>query len=153
MGGLSKSEDIWGKRPFSSVFWISQVLFVPSGKGRKRQKKGEKGRFRPISRKGGQTSLKPPFVTPPFPPNFFPAECLPKSKKNSPMSFCRSAGRKIARDNRLPVQHRIVIPVATQMSLPSFIYRLFKPARCLVWCTKSIFEAKIALKVIFIFWG
>ena len=65
-GGLGKSEDIWGKRPFSSVFWISQVLFVPSGKGRKRQKKGEKGRFRTISRKGGQTPLKPPFVTPPF---------------------------------------------------------------------------------------
>ena len=65
-GGLRKSEDIWGKRPFSSVFWIFQVLFRPSGKGRKRQKKGEKGRFRPISGKGGQTPLKPPFVTPPF---------------------------------------------------------------------------------------
>ena len=65
-GGLRKSEDIWGKRPFSSVFWIFQVLFTPSGKGRKRQKKGEKGRFWPISRKGGQTPLKPPFVTPPF---------------------------------------------------------------------------------------
>ena len=42
------------------------MLFAPSGKGRKRQKKGEKGRFRPISEKGGQTPLKPPFVTPPF---------------------------------------------------------------------------------------
>ena len=42
------------------------MLFTPSGKGRKRQKKGEKGRFRLISRKGGQTPLKPPFVTPPF---------------------------------------------------------------------------------------
>ena len=28
-GGLSKCKDIWGKRPFSSVFWISQVLFAP----------------------------------------------------------------------------------------------------------------------------
>ena len=65
-GGLRKSEDIWRKRPFSSVFWIFQVLCAPSGKGRKRQKKGEKGRFRPISGKGGQTPLKPPFVTPPF---------------------------------------------------------------------------------------
>ena len=65
-GGLRKSEDIWGKRPFSSVFWISQVLLAPSGQGRKRQKKGDFGRFRPISRKGGQTPLKPPFVTPPF---------------------------------------------------------------------------------------
>ena len=54
------------KKAFSSVFWIFQVLFAPSGKGRKRQKKGEKGRFRPISGKGGQTPLKPPFVTPPF---------------------------------------------------------------------------------------
>ena len=42
------------------------MLSGPSGKGRKRQKKGEKGRFRPISRTGGQTPLKPPFVTPPF---------------------------------------------------------------------------------------
>ena len=35
-------------------------------KGDKRQKKGEKGRLRPISRTGGQTPLKPPFVTPAF---------------------------------------------------------------------------------------
>ena len=42
------------------------MLFAPSGKGRKIQKKGEKGRFRPISGTGGQTPLKPPFVTPPF---------------------------------------------------------------------------------------
>ena len=40
---------------------------MPSGKGRKRQKKGEKGRIWLISRmKGGQTPLKPPFATPPF---------------------------------------------------------------------------------------
>ena len=45
-GGLSKSEDIWGKRPFSSVFWISQVFFE---KGRKRAKKAGKGRKRPMS--------------------------------------------------------------------------------------------------------
>ena len=46
-GGLSKSEDIWGKRPFSSVFWISQVLFGPSGKGRKRRgrKRAKKADF------------------------------------------------------------------------------------------------------------
>ena len=55
-GGLSKSQDIRGKRN----------LFGPSGKGPKRQKKAEKGPFRPISRTGGQTPLKPPFVTPPF---------------------------------------------------------------------------------------
>ena len=42
------------------------MLLAPSGKGRKRQKKGDFGRFRPISKKGGQTPLKPPFVTPPF---------------------------------------------------------------------------------------
>ena len=29
-------------------------------------KKAEEGRFRPISRKGGQTPLKSPFVSPPF---------------------------------------------------------------------------------------
>ena len=43
-----------------TVFWIFQVLFRPSGKGRK------KGRFQPISWNGGQTPLKPPFVTPSF---------------------------------------------------------------------------------------
>ena len=42
------------------------MLFAPSGKARKRQKKGDFGRFWPISRQGGQTPLKPPFVTPPF---------------------------------------------------------------------------------------
>ena len=71
-GGLSKSEETWGKRPFSSVFWICQVSFASSGKERKRQKTGEKGRFRPISGKGGSSPLKPPFVTPPFAaPQFF----------------------------------------------------------------------------------
>ena len=65
-------KQIWGylrKKAFSSVFWISQELFAPPEKGRKRQKKaekGRKGRSRPISRKGSQTPLKPPFVTPPF---------------------------------------------------------------------------------------
>ena len=39
------------------------MLFTPSGKGRKREEKVEKGRFRPIPGKGGQTPLKPPFVT------------------------------------------------------------------------------------------
>ena len=48
-GGLSKSEDIQGKRPFSSVFpWIFLALFGPSGKGRKigrkRPKKADFGR-------------------------------------------------------------------------------------------------------------
>ena len=43
------------------------MLFAPSGEGRKRQKKGEKGRSRPISRKGtARHPFKPPFVTPPF---------------------------------------------------------------------------------------
>ena len=57
--------------------WLRKNAFFlrflgPSGKGRKRQKKGEKGRFRPISGKGGQTPLKPPFVTPPL--NFAAAQ-------------------------------------------------------------------------------
>ena len=42
------------------------MLFAPSGKRRNRQKKGEKGRFWLISRKGSQTPLKPQFVTPPY---------------------------------------------------------------------------------------
>ena len=64
--GLKQIRGYVRKKAFSSVSWISQVLFAPSGKGRKRQKNGQKGRFWPISRKGGQTPLKPPFVTPPF---------------------------------------------------------------------------------------
>ena len=47
-GGLRKSEDIWGKRPFSSVFWIFQVLFrhpEKVEKGRKRAKTADFGRF------------------------------------------------------------------------------------------------------------
>ena len=49
-GGLSKSEDSRGKRPFSSdILWISQVLFGPSGKrqkkGREKAKKADFGRF------------------------------------------------------------------------------------------------------------
>ena len=63
--GASKDQgDLFTKkkRPFSSVFWSSAHL---PGKGRKRQKKGEKGRFRPISRKGGQTPLTPPIGGPP----------------------------------------------------------------------------------------
>ena len=42
------------------------MLLAPSRKGRQRQKKGAKGRFQPTSRTGGETPLKPPFVTPPF---------------------------------------------------------------------------------------
>ena len=42
------------------------MLLAPSGKGRKRQKKGDFGRFRPISRKGGQTPLKPPICYTPI---------------------------------------------------------------------------------------
>ena len=98
-GGLSKSEDIWGKRPFSTVFWISQVLFVPPGKGRKRLKKGEKGRFLPISGKGGQTPLKPPFVTPPF----AAAQFWKWWPKNSP-SEAKAGGAAVTLQNHFPPQ-------------------------------------------------
>ena len=62
---------IWGhlrKKAFFLRYPLDfpEVLFGPSGKGRKSQKNGEKSRFRPISRNGDQTPLKPPFVTPPF---------------------------------------------------------------------------------------
>ena len=46
------------------------MLFGPSGSRLKRQKKGEKRRFRPIFGKEGQTPLKPPF---PAAPDFGPA--------------------------------------------------------------------------------
>ena len=59
MGGLSDSEGIWGKRPFSSVFSISQVLLALSGKGRKRPRKADFQEGRP-------DTPKHPFFTPPF---------------------------------------------------------------------------------------
>ena len=93
-GGLSKSEDNGGKRPFSSVFWIFQVLFGPSEKVRKRQKKAEKTRFRPISGTGGQTPLKPPFVTPPF------AALQKESGKRSPAKGAWQKSDKKKRQKR-----------------------------------------------------
>ena len=63
------SKQIWGylrKKAFFLRFLDFPGALRTLWKGRKRQKKGEKGRFWPISRKGGQTPLKPPFVTPPF---------------------------------------------------------------------------------------
>ena len=64
ISGLIVSE---AKGLFLALFFrIFQVLFGPFRKVRKRQKKGGKGRTRPVSRKGGQAPLKPPFVTPPF---------------------------------------------------------------------------------------
>ena len=63
-GGLRKSEDIWGKRPFSSVFWIFQVLFRPSGKGRKRQKKGEKADFGRFPGRAARHPLNPHLLHP-----------------------------------------------------------------------------------------
>ena len=53
-------------------------------------KKGEKGRFRAISGKGGQTPLKPPFVTPRLrQPNRYrkwhnTKNCMKKDPKNDP---------------------------------------------------------------------
>ena len=63
------------------------MLFGPSRKGLKRQRKGGKGRKMPVSRKGSQTPLKPPFVTPPF------AASRPKTEmlkfKKLPVNFQR----------------------------------------------------------------
>ena len=59
--GFNKSEDIRGKRPFSSVLWISQELFGP-GAHRRRAKKSEKGRKRPIP----VNFQLPLLFTPPF---------------------------------------------------------------------------------------
>ena len=65
-GGLSKSEDIWGKRAFFLRFLNFPGALRTLRKRAKKAEKGEKGQFRPISRKSGQAPLKPPFVTPPF---------------------------------------------------------------------------------------
>ena len=68
------------------------MLFAPHGKGRKKKKTGKKGQFWPISRKGGQTPLKPPFVTPPFAaaqnmPGASGPNKSPKSLDHSPKGF------------------------------------------------------------------
>ena len=71
------------------------MLFGPSGKWRKRQKKGEKGRFRPISGTEGQTPLS---VTPPF----APALCHNFVKLVFTTRFCRhdhEAQRAFPRNN------------------------------------------------------
>ena len=64
--GFKQIRGYLRKKAFSLRFLDFPGALRPSGKGRKRQKKGRKGRLRPISRTGGQTPLKPPFVTPPF---------------------------------------------------------------------------------------
>ena len=68
-GGLSKSEEICGKRPFSPVFWIFQVLSGLSGKGEK-----------VFPEREGRHPLKPPFVTPPFAALQF--MCYPRNPRN-----------------------------------------------------------------------
>ena len=110
---LSKYEDIWGKRPSSCIIWISQGLFGPSGRGRKRQKKSwnlragfrqngffadfyfwAAGFFRGFSRRI-------------FSPHFCGKKCPEKSSrkipgkilqnlydKNPPTHFCRLAGAR-----------------------------------------------------------
>ena len=57
--GLSKSDDIWRKRLFSSNILDFPRALRTIGKRVKRAEKGQKkGEFRPISRKGSQTPLK-----------------------------------------------------------------------------------------------
>ena len=59
MGGLSKSEDIRGERPFSSG------TPAKAEKGRKRVKKAGKGQKRWIAGREARCPVSP-FVTPPF---------------------------------------------------------------------------------------
>ena len=63
-GGLSSSESIWGKRPFSPVFWTLQVPFVPSGK--KSQKWQTSGEFGWFPGREGRHPSSPLLVHPPF---------------------------------------------------------------------------------------
>ena len=67
MGGLRKCEDIWGERAFFLCFLdFPGALRALRKRAKKGRKMAEKGPFRLISGKGGQTPLKPPFVTPSF---------------------------------------------------------------------------------------
>ena len=51
---------------FFSFSGLSRCCSGPPEKGRERQKSSEEGQFWPISRRGGQTPLKPPCVKPPL---------------------------------------------------------------------------------------
>ena len=64
--------------------------------------KGEKGRFRPISRKGGQTPLKPPFVTPPF-------AAAPQMLRRSPCKSMAKLRAANSADNHLPVALAVAV--------------------------------------------
>ena len=62
-GGVSKSEKTWGKKPFSCIPGALRTRAAKREKDWKRpRKRPKKGKKRPVSRKGGQTPLKPPFV-------------------------------------------------------------------------------------------
>ena len=52
------------KRSVSSISGFPRCSLDAPEKGKKIQKNGEKGRFRPIFRKGGQTQLKPDLLHP-----------------------------------------------------------------------------------------
>ena len=87
MGGFKRwgLKQIWGylrKKAFFPACSGFPKSFQTLRKRAKKAEKGEKGRFRPICRMGGQTPLKPPFVTPPF----AAAQPLGKRKHTPPCS-------------------------------------------------------------------
>ena len=70
-GGWRKSGDIWGKRLVSSVFWISQVLFGPSERGgRKDRKRAKKAYFGRFPGREARHPLNPHFLHPSGTPNY-----------------------------------------------------------------------------------
>ena len=94
-----------GTKQQSADVWLPLILFIsqhPPEKGKKGRKRAKKNRFRPISRKGGQTHLKPPFVTPPFaayqikpvcePPFRFPQEGTVPNTVESTLQFLVLSG-------------------------------------------------------------
>ena len=57
-GGLSELEDVWGNKPFSSVFWNFQVLLGPSKK-KKSEKRRERARKADVGRCPGRDGRHP----------------------------------------------------------------------------------------------
>ena len=89
----------------------------PPEKGEKGRKRAEKADFRPISRKGGQTPFKPPFVTPLFaaaqlslsPRKHYRMEMLPR--KSFSAVLCRTIAEVTSKRIHAAIRNFPVTPL------------------------------------------